>query len=332
MSSSDPRYPAVVDGAPLAYVSDYVSFVGADSAGRVCFALDTNRGYDEQPPARKRQRAERLQAETAYAVLHDEQTGWVPLQGVQRYPHPGPDVTALPDSDWFAWSGTADTGWTIRSKPNALELTIDPLTDRLVGTDATKLFVMRTAAATLRWQGRTIAGRVIHEGLASTELNLLTRRTFKGLAGLEFLYLLAGDPADPAGDVYLQKTLAPQAMAGLPAVTGFAAPAYAAQGVRTELDGLIVATTAHAVAAGVYRWPTRWEAQWQGAGPDALADTADVALRTLSRTVVGKYGVAGFGMSIVDGMLTRPDGTSLALYGFGEILAGGPLMRALARR
>ena len=83
-----PRYRAFVDGASLAYVSDYLSFVRADAAGRVCFALDTNRGYNAEPPPAKGLPAERLQAEHAYAVLHDEHAGWVPQSCVQRYPHP----------------------------------------------------------------------------------------------------------------------------------------------------------------------------------------------------------------------------------------------------
>jgi len=95
---TDQRFGPVVDGAPLGYVSDYFSFVGADSRGRVAFALDNNRGYDEDPPGRRGLQAERLQAEHAYAVLHDELTGWVPLRGAVRYPHTGARVTELPDS------------------------------------------------------------------------------------------------------------------------------------------------------------------------------------------------------------------------------------------
>jgi hypothetical protein len=329
VSEPDPRYRTLVAGAPLAYVSDYVSFVGADSAGRVCFAIDTNRGYDEDPP-RARKPAEPLQAETAFAVLHDELTGWVPQLGARRYPHPGPEVSTLPDSDFFAWSCTGDSGWTVRSRANDLELVIRPLTDRMVGSDPTTLFVMRTAAAVLTWRGRTIPGRVIHEGLASTGLNLLTRRSFRGLAGLQFLYLLAGDARQPAGDVYLQKTLAPRALAGLPAITGFAAPPDAPKGALTTVPGLSLDATAHAPALGFYRWPTRWQGRWAKAEPAALARDAQVSLRTISRTPIGQYGVAGVAMSIVEGTLISQDGTRTPLYGFAEILAAGPLMHRLA--
>lgn len=330
---ADPRYRAFVDGAPLAYVSDYLSFVGADASGRVCFALDTNRGYDADPPPAKGLRAERLQAEHAYAVLHDEHAGWVPQHGVQRYPHPGPDVAALPGSAWFTWTGTADTGWTVTSAINDLRLVLEPLADRLVGTAAGTFFVMRSAGAVLHWRGRTLRGRVIHEGLASTRSNLLSRRTFQGLAGLEFLYLAAGDPAAAAGDVYLQKTVGGTALAGMPALTGYAtAPATDRAVVDGELQDLALATTGHAPALGLYRWPTRWDGGWTAAGPDALTPSASVHLRAVTRTVVGKYGIAGFGMSVVTGTLTTADGMTVALYGFGELLAAGPLLRALARR
>ncbi len=329
----DPRYRPWVDGAPLSYVSDYLSFVGADGAGRVCFALDTNRGFDADPPPASGLRAARLQAEHAYAVLHDEHAGWVPQQGVTRFPHPGPDAAALPDSAWFAWSGAADTDWTLTSVANSLQLVVEPLVDRLTSTADGTFFVMRSAAAVLSWRGRTLVGRLVHEGLASTGLNLLSRRSFQGLAGLEFLYLCAGDPADSQGDVYLQKTLGSAALAGMPPLTGFATPS--SETTPTDvgvLHDLTLDTTRHAPAAGLYRWPTRWSGGWASAGPGALVPVGRVELRASSRTVVGRYGVAGFGMSVVAGTLTTPDGRSLALYGFGELLAAGPLLRALARR
>lgn len=329
----DARYRAFVDGAPLAYVSDYLSFVGADASGRVCFALDTNRGYDADPPPAKGLRAEQLQAEHAYTVLHDEHTGWIAQHGAQRYPHPGPAAAALPDSTWFTWTGTADTGWTVTSTPNDVRLVLEPLADRLAGTADGTFFVMRSAGAVLHWRGRTLRGRVIHEGLASTRTNLLSRRTFSGLAGLEFLYLTAGDPAAATADVYLQKTVGGAALAGMPALTGYATtPAADGVVVDGELQHLTLATTGHAPALGLYRWPTRWDGGWTAAGPAALTPQARVQLRTVTRTVVGTYGIAGFGMSVVTGDMTTADGNSLPLYGFGELLAAGPLLHALARR
>ncbi len=40
---------ALLEGARLAYASDYVSFSGADEHGRVAFAIDTNRAATAGP-------------------------------------------------------------------------------------------------------------------------------------------------------------------------------------------------------------------------------------------------------------------------------------------
>lgn len=326
---TDARFAEIVRAAPLHYVSDYLSFVGSDARGRVCFALDNNRGYDADPPKVKGRPAAHLQAEHAYAVLHDEQSGWAPLSGVTRYPHPGPDATVLPDSAWFTFTGDADSGLTVRSTPNDLVLDVMPLADRLVGRDTTTLFAMRTAAATLTWRGRTLVGRVIYEGLATTAMNLLSRRTFTGLSGLEFLSLRAG--AGPqAGDLYLQKTLGAHALAGLGPQIGFAGGPAASGTADTRLGGLTINTTGHTAAAGLYRWPTTWTATWTRAGPDALTPIGRVELRTVTRRTIGRYGVAGFAMSVVTGTLTAADGSTTPLYGFAELLAGGPLLRWLS--
>lgn len=326
---TDARFAEVVRDAPLHYVSDYVSFVGSDARGRVCFALDNNRGFDASPPKVKGRHGEHLQAEHAYAVLHDEVTGWAALSGVTRYPHPGPDATVLPDSAWFTFTGDAGTGLTIRSGPNDLALVVEPLADRLVGRDASTLFAMRSAAATLTWRGRTLVGRVIYEGLATTAMNLLSRRSFAGLRGLEFLSLRAGS-GPQAGDLYLQKTLGAHALAGLGPQIGFASGPDAPASVDTVLRELTIATTGHIAAAGLYRWPTGWTASWTGAGPGAQFPAGRVELRTVTRRAVGRYGVAGFGMAVVSGTLTAPDGSATTLYGFGELLAGGPLLRWLS--
>ncbi len=76
-------------------------------------------------------------------------SGWIALQGAQRYPHPGPDVTALPDSAWFSFSGSVGAGWTVRSEANDLCLDVDPLVDRLPARDTSTFFVMRSAPAPL---------------------------------------------------------------------------------------------------------------------------------------------------------------------------------------
>lgn len=303
----------LVAGQPLAYVSDYFSFVGRDADGWVSFALDDNRGYDEQLPA-----GARHQAEHGYAVLHDEVRGWVPLRGVTRY-DPHGELLAIPDSDWWTSTGTPAGGLVLTSRPNDLRLAVEPLSDRLVGADGSTLFAMTSGAAVLHWAGRVLSGRVIHEGLASSALNLLSRRSFAGLSGLEFLYLVAG--ADD--DLYLQKALGPTAMAGLPAQTGFHRTGPGSQVVQD----LLIRTVGSRPAVGLHRWPVAWEATWSTPQGRWRA-----RLTTLDRRVVGRYVVAGFAMAVVSGTLHPPTGGPLPLRGFAELLALGPVGKALARR
>ena len=93
---TDPRYARQVDGAWVAYASDYLSFVGADVHGRVAFAVHNDLGCDPQAQIRRAQSPALLQAEHAYAVLHDEHAGRVRLQGLQRYPQSEDDVSGCP--------------------------------------------------------------------------------------------------------------------------------------------------------------------------------------------------------------------------------------------
>lgn len=90
-SSLQAEAGARLDGARVAYASDYLSFTGQDEQGRVAFAIDTNRGRD----------GDAFQAEHLYAVLHDEHRGWVDVAGTGRYPNPLGALLELPDSDAF---------------------------------------------------------------------------------------------------------------------------------------------------------------------------------------------------------------------------------------
>ncbi len=170
------------------------------------------------------------------------------------------------------------------------------------------------------------SGPTVPAALAKTALNMLTRRRFKGLTGLDFLYLLAGSPTDAWGDVYLQKTLpGGMPLAGAPLQAGFASPAGSTVPDHDEiLPSLRIATTEHRPARGLYRWPTAWLGSWTG------AHGGHAHLNALSRTTVGQYGIAGFAMSIVSGTWHRDDGIELPLYGFGELFAAGRVLRRLA--
>lgn len=76
------------DSIALSYYSDYISFVGSDSQGHVAFALDTNRGQD----------GKEFQAEH-FAVLHDEQKGWIEVIGSGSYNNVHHELKSIPDSE-----------------------------------------------------------------------------------------------------------------------------------------------------------------------------------------------------------------------------------------
>ncbi len=302
--NSIPDPQALVAGAELAYASDYLSFVGADAAGRVAFAIDTNRGRDGEP----------FQADHLFIVLHDERRGWVRLAGAGRYPNPYGMLLSIPDSPSFQFSGTPAAGLTLDSPHNRLTLTIEPLVERMTHGDADSFFQMRSAAAVLRWRDRVLPGRVIAEILVGRGWNMITRRTFKSLAGLEYLYLLAGE----SGDLYLQKQNGQGALLrGMPPLLGFRATAQHAQ----QLADLRVQTRRHDLAPGAYRWPAAWRGSWR-----ETEGRTRFALRTTARTTVGNWGVAGFSMAVVRGVL-REDGHTTPLYGLGELLSLSPLLR-----
>ncbi len=282
---------ALLEGARLAYASDYVSFSGADEHGRVAFAIDTNRGRD----------GDESQAEHLYAVLHDEHAGWVDVAGTGRYPNPDRARLDLPDSAAFRFAGDPWSGLALRSEPNRLALEIDPLIERL----------RRAAAATLTWRGRRLRGRVTHEYLVRRDSNLMTRRSFSGLGEMQYHYLRTQD----GDDVYVQSYDSGQPMAGMEPLLGF----RTRDGATEQLRHITFTATSHALASGLYRWPTAWRVSFlDGRG------RAELQLRTLRRQRVSTWFVAGLVMSSVVGGLRESDGREVEVHGFGELFATAP--------
>ena len=292
---------ARLDGARLAYVSDYLSFTGADEHGRVSFAIDTNRGRDEDA----------FQAEHLYAVLHDEHLGWVDVTGTGRYPNPDAALLDLPDSGAFTFAGDPWRGLSVRSERNDLVLEAEPLVERLRRTDETTVYAMTSAAATLGWRGRLVAGRLTHEHLVRRDANLMTRRSFSRLGEMQYHYLRTQD----GDDVYVQSSASAQPMAGLEPLLGF----RTRSGATEQLGDLRFEATAHDLALGLYRWPTDWQLSFvDGRGP------AELTLRTLRRRCVSTWIVAGLAMSAVVGVLRQGDGREVVVHGFGELFATAP--------
>ena len=93
---------------PLAYVSDFFSFVGRDASGHVAFALDNNRGRD----------GDTWQTEHLLNLLHDEQKGWQELEGTGPYENTKKTLFTIPNSPYFEFIGEPTTGLTIKYLQN----------------------------------------------------------------------------------------------------------------------------------------------------------------------------------------------------------------------
>jgi hypothetical protein len=296
----------LIAGSNLVYVSDYVSFVGADEQGHVAFAIDTNRGRDGTA----------YQAEHLYSVLHDEEQGWGSVAGVGRYENRHRDLLRIPDSPGFQFAGQPATGLTLTSAVNHLTLQINPITERVQRSNRKVFFSLGSAAARLRWKERLIPGRVIYESLVMQDFNLMTRRSLKGLAAFQGLYLLVGTGAD----LYLQRvgTAADHArqqqregaFALIGGLLGFAV--FDEQ--PEELDRIRFEISRHALAWGIYRWPTTWRVSWQG-----IKGPASLALTLTTRKPLGNWALAGFSMGIVVGELSY-NGQQMPVYGLAELL------------
>lgn len=170
---------------------------------------------------------------------------------------------------------------------------------------------MTSAGATLSWRGRSVPGRLIHEYLVRRGANLMTRRSFSGLGEMQYHYLRTQD----GDDVYVQSYVSGDPMAGMEPLLGFRTRA----GRTEQLGDLAFRATAHDFAIGLYRWPTQWRVTCSDTrGP------ADLALRTLRRRTVSRWGVAGLAMSAVVGVLREGDGREVAVHGFGELFATAP--------
>jgi hypothetical protein len=285
----------LVSASDLVTVSDYFSFVGADSQGRVAFAIANNRGRDGSA----------YQAKHFYAVLHDERRGWMHVSGIGRYENTDHTLLTIPDSSFFQFVGQPATGLTITSPVNHLTLRLDAIPERLILADDGTLFALGSAAAQFTWKERVIPGRVIYEYLVKKNFNLMTRRSLKGLGAFQGLYLLAG----MASDLCIQHSLMKLTVAGTPPLLGF----WVLGGQSAQLDQLRFEVSRHALAFGTYRWPTMWHIRWQGS--KGLCESS-VTLWT--RKPLGNWVLAGLSMGIVSGKLSYDD-QQIPLYGLAEL-------------
>ena len=114
----------------------------------MAFALDNNRGRD----------GEAFQAEH-FAVLHDEQQGWINVTGNGPYDNAQRELQEIPDSPAFRFRGSPASDMIISSEVNAVRLTVAPIPQHLHRTHGDAVVWTGSAAAVLDWRGRSISGR-----------------------------------------------------------------------------------------------------------------------------------------------------------------------------
>ena len=169
---------AELDALKLSYYSDYVSFIGRDKDGIVAFALDTNRGRDQDT----------WQADH-FVVLYDEKTGWQPVKGSGPYPNNSHELETIPNSPFFSFLGTPNAWWHIRSAVNSLDLNVEPMQFHIDRRQGLAVYRLGSAGASLVWGNRVIEGRLIYEHLFLPGFNRLTRRYVGALKDFHGLYL-----------------------------------------------------------------------------------------------------------------------------------------------
>ena len=261
----------------------------------MAFALDNNRGRD----------GEAWQAEH-FVVLHDEHQGWVSLQGSGSYENSTHELQTIPSSSFFQIEGMPQTGLLIKSTPNNLTLSIEPIPIRLAREHEGGRYWLGSAAAVLQWHGRTLQGRVIYEYFMMPEFNRLSR-TYWGLwKHFQGLYLAV----EGLGDLYVHSQESDMMSPLVGTVSGF----LAVQGKTESLQVLQVTLFDHNQALGLYRWPSAWGLNWVNKGGAGRASLEIQEFKTMGNWVIG-----GFGMGIVQGIVNY-NGQNYPAYGFAELI------------
>jgi hypothetical protein len=282
-----------LQNSTLSYVSDYISFAGADASGNVGFAIDTNRGQDGKT----------FQAEHMYAVLYDTDR-WLDLEGAGEYKNTKKELVEIPSSGFFRYTGTPEAGLTIDSPKNKLKLQIEPITETLPIYTKHTIYRMGVAAATLTFEGRSIQGRVIYEYLVKNNANMITQPSYEGFDTATWLYLRTEKNEDlyvqhvggaMAADIFESKDL------------GF----WVRDGRSEMLQELNFIVEDRSAAPGFYRFEREWRIEWKG---------AVLTLKRTSREKVGSWVIAGFSMATVEGELSY-QGETIKVFGLAELLA-----------
>ncbi len=279
----------------LVYVSDYFAFIGQDALGHVALALDNNRGKD----------GESYQAEH-FAILHDEEKGWMDIQGNGPYDNVARELNSIPDSAIFQFQGNPELGMTIRSESNELTLKISPILKALHRTHHGGEIEMGSASAILQWADRTLKGRVIYEYLMIPDFNRLSR-TYWGLwKEFQGFYL----SLDGVGDLYIHSQQSEKLTPLLGELEGF----VTIDEKPERFQVLQLTPLRFRQGLGFYRWPMGWAIRWvtsDGAG------SVQLELSQFHR--IANWVIGGFAMGIVKGSI-QYEGRMIPVYGMTELI------------
>jgi hypothetical protein len=288
--------PVTLSGAESVFVSDYFSFIGTDERGHVAFAIDNDRA----------RHGKRFVAD-AHVVLHDEHEGWIDIRGGGSYKNKGEELLSIPDSPYFQFTGEVKNGITLRSPQNLLELTVDPMIERVCRTGSESIYSMGSTSATLKWKDRSIRGRVIYEYIFMKNLSPWCSFV-SGLFYNDFqgLYLMTID----GGDFYLHTSRNEAWSKTVERELGF----HVSDEQNESLEDLKIEAPERTLAFGFYRWPHAWRVSWRsGKGQGSLS------IKVMDRKVITNWLIGGFPMAIVRGEMSY-GGKTRPVYGLAELI------------
>lgn len=284
-------------GSPLLYYSDYFSFVGSDERGYVMLAHDNNRGQD----------GDSFQADH-WIVMYDQHDGWIDVVGSEHYENSSKLLERIPPSKHFVFEGTPQTGISMVSRSNDMEMTVASLPQTLRRENKDGIFWVGGAGAVMHWRGRTLRGRVIFEYLQRHDWNRFTGTFEANWKNFNGLYLLV----DRDRDFYVhshERDWGSDLTGKLVGMASWGNPA------PISSIGFRIAES-EAVPEKRFRWPARWDVSFHYDGKDYRLD-----LHTINRKYVTDWDTGGFAMSIVRGTIETSDRTiSYPVLGWGELL------------
>lgn len=296
-ASSRADTPTGKQGTPLLYYSDYFSFAGRDGNGWVYFAIDNNRGRS----------GDMYQADH-FITMYDEKTGWVEVAGSQHYDNTEKLLERIPDSRFFSFRGSLQTGTTMLSPINDMSMIVGPLPQVLYRENADGIFWLGGAPATLVWRNRRLEGRVIVEYLQRHNWNRFTADFTANWRNFNGLYLLTNTGADFY--VHYHERHGGSDLTGK--IVGFASWGTAAP--ITGIDFKV--TRSEPADGGKYRWPTTWQVDFGHNGK-----AYRLTLERREQLHVSHWDTGGFAMTVAAGAITARDGNErLDVVGWAELL------------